>query len=251
MTKNEERKFLAKFLFVLLFVYICLFEFILEANKFLPKPSLLADSFVSIWKDYNLFFALIITTSVVYLAIIIGYGILFLLKNILCRIYFNFPQVIWASKIFKYFPAFFYAVMFDYWFQGSYFAEFGFAIIAFVSLMTVSFIESIQEVKDDYLVFAKGLNLKDEIVFSKIIWNNSRPALYKAMKKYNFYLWVIILLFEYIANVEGLGRVYNQMLQFKDLAGLVSVAVILAIIIYLSNKAIGYLAVKLIHWKNE
>lgn len=251
MTKIEERKFLAKFLFALLFVYIVLFEFILKANKVLPKPSLLADSFISIWKDYDLLFALIITTTVVYLAVIIGYGILFLIKNVLCRIYFSYPALLAASRIFKYFPAFFYAVMFDYWFQGSYFAEFGFAIIAFVSLITVSFIESIKDVKEEYILFARELKLKDETVFSKVIWNYCRPSLYKTMKKYNFYLWVIILLFEYIANIEGLGRVYNQMLAFKDLAGLVAVALIMAVIIYASNKLIGYISSKLIHWKNE
>jgi ABC-type nitrate/sulfonate/bicarbonate transport system permease component len=251
MTKIEERKFLAKFLFILLFIYICLFEFILEPNKIFPKPTLLGESFISIWKDYDLLFALIITTSVVYLAVIIGYGILYLIKNLLCRIYFSYPSIISASKIFKYFPAFFYAVMFDYWFHGSYLAEFCFAILAFVSLMTVAFIEAVKNVKEDYLLFAKGLNLKNETVFSKVIWNYCRPELYKAVKKYNFYLWVIILLFEYIADIEGLGRVYSQMLAFKDLAGLVSVAVIMAVIIYLSNKAIGYLSTKLIHWKNE
>lgn len=251
MTRIEERKFLAKFLFVLLFVYICLFELILPANKILPKPTLLAESFISIWKDYDLLFALIVTTSVVYFAIIVGYGILFLLKNILCRIYFTFPSVISASKIFKYFPAFFYAVMFDYWFQGSYFAEFLFALIAFTSLMVTSFIGKIANVKEDYLLFAKGIDLPGNRIFSKIIWNSCKPSIYAAIKKYNFYLWVLILLFEYIANVEGLGRIYNQMLAYKDLTDLLSVAIIMAVIIYSTNKIIYYLSLKLIHWKNE
>ena len=251
MTRSEEKKFLAKFLFTLLFVYICLFEYILEANKVLPKPSLFFESFISIWKDYDLFFALIITTSVVYLAMIIGYGILFLLKNILSTVYYSYPTVISASKVFKYFPAFFYAVMFDYWFQGSYFAEFLFAIIAFSFLMMSLYIQETKNVKEEYLVFASGLRISDKTIFSRIIWNSNQAALFSAMKRYNFYLWVLILLFEYIANIEGLGRVYNQMLAYKDLSGLISVAVIIAVIIYSTNKLIEYFSNKLIHWKNE
>lgn len=251
MTRVEEKKFLAKFIIALLFVYVCLFEFILPVNKILPKPTLLFDSFISIWKDYDLFFALIITTSVVYLAILIGYGILFLCKNLLWNIYSNFPSVLVASKVFKYFPAFFYAVLFEYWFQGSYFAEFFFAIIAVFSLMATLFIHEIGNVKEDYLLFAKSLNLPGSKIASKIIWNSIQVSLFKAMKKFNFYIWVLVLLFEYIANVEGIGKVYNQMLVYKDLAGLIATALIIAVIIYSSNKLIEYFSVKIIHWKNE
>ncbi len=251
MTRLEEKKFLAKFIFALFFVYVCLFEFILDVNKILPKPSLLFESFFSIWKDYDLFFALIISTSVVYLGLLLGYGSLFLLRNLLCRIYFSFPTVLVASKVFKYFPAFFYAVLFEYWFQGSYFAEFFFSIIAFSLLMAAVFIQEIGNVKEDYLNFAKSLVIPDNKVFSQIIWNSAQTSLFKAMKKFNFYLWVLILLFEYVANVEGLGRVYNQMLAYRDLTGLISTALIIAVIIYSTNKLIDYFSLKVIHWKNE
>lgn len=251
INRIQERKFLAKFIFVLIFVYVCLFEFILNVNRILPKPSLLLESFISIWKDYDLFFALIITTSAIYLSIIAGYLILYLLKNFLCRINYTFPSILYASKTFKYFPAFFYAVLFEYWFQGSYFAEFFFAILAITAMLASSYFEQIKNVKENYLHFAAGLKLPEKTIFSKIIWNSVRPSILISLRRFNFYMWVLILLFEFIANVEGLGRVYNQMLAYKDLSGIIALALIMAVIIYLTNKVMHYIYVKMIHWKDE
>lgn len=251
MTRSEEKKFIAKFIFTLLFIYICLFEFIFSANRFLPKPTLLAESFISIWKDYDLLFALIVSISVVYISILIGYGFLYLLKGILCRVYFNLPLLISASKIFKYFPAFFYAVLFDYWFTGSYYAEFLFAFIAVLSLLVSVFMKEIGGAKEEYLHFAGCLRIPEKKIFSGIIWKSSLPSVHKTLKSLNYYLWVIILLFEFVADVEGMGKVYRQMLAYRDLSGLIAAGLIIAAIIYLSNKIIEYISSKIIHWENE
>ncbi len=249
-SRSDEKKFLAKLIIALLFVYICLFEFILEANRILPKPSLLAESFVSIWKDYDLLFALIITVSVIYLSMIAGYFVVFSLKNFLSRIYFSYPLMLSASKVFKYFPAFFYAVLFEYWFRGSYAAEFFFAFLAISSLYLSSFMGEMKEVRKDYLIFGKSLGLKDEEIFSKIVWNAIRPGILKSAKRFNFYLWVLVLLFEFIANVEGLGKVYHQMLTYRDLSGLISVALIMAVTLYATNKLIEFIIEKSVTWKD-
>jgi len=247
----HEKKFLLKFISALLFVYVCLFEFILDANKILPKPSLLLESFISAWKDYDLLFSLIVTVSVIYISIIAAYGIVYLLKNILARVYYSYHSILYASKVFKYFPAFFYAVLFEFWFRGSYYAEFLFAILAVLALMISAYFEKIKEVREDQLLFTRSLKLSDKTVFSKVVWNFTRPGLLINLKRINFYLWVLILLFEFIANVEGLGKVYNQMLAFRDFSGIFVIAIIIALIILITNKAIGFIYTKLIHWKNE
>lgn len=249
-SRSEEKKFLAKLIFALLFVYICLFEFILEANRILPKPTLLLESFVSIWKDYDLLFALIITISVIYLSMIAGYFFIYAVKNLLCRIYYSYPLMLSGSKVFKYFPAFFYAVLFEYWFRGSYAAEFFFAFLAIVSLYLSSFYSVIKEVAPEYTLFARSLKLPESEIFSKVVWNAQRPGLLKSVKRFNFYLWVLVLLFEFIANVEGLGKVYHQMLIYRDLSGLISVALIMAVTLYVTNKLIEFIIEKSVTWKD-
>ncbi len=250
-TRKEEIRFLAKFVLVLLLIYICLFQFILPANKVLPMPAMLAESFISIWSDYNLLFSLAVTVSVVYLAMAAAYGIVYLLKGVLSSIYFSHRQIISAFKIFKYFPAFLYAVLFDYWFTGSYYAEFAFAVIAASALMINHFLNELDNVKEDYIVFAAGLGVKENTIVSKILWNSAKDAMLRFLKRVNFYIWVVVLIFEYIANVEGIGHVYNRMLAYRDLAGLIAAAIIISVIIYGASKLIDYLYSKLIHWEKE
>lgn len=68
LTKSIDNKFKSKIVLTvtLIFIYILLFQFILPVNKVLPKPSLLIESFIIIWSDYNLLTSLAVTSTVIY-----------------------------------------------------------------------------------------------------------------------------------------------------------------------------------------
>ena len=236
-------------LLTLLFVYVILFEFILPFNNVIPKPTLILESLVSLWNDYNLFDAFASSTSVVYVSLLLGYLIVNFLSGYLIKIYFEFPGIYNGLKIFRYFPAFFYAVLFAFWFPTSLLAEFIFVLIAAIFFYGLSLIDQCSKADEAYIDSAKSFGLSNQKIYSKVVWKNCQPEVFKSTYTIHYYLWILILLFEFIGGVEGFGSLYKSVLEFSDFAGLFALAVVIAILIWLGNLAIKVIENKLIYWK--
>ncbi len=64
-------------------LWIILFEFVLPSNNFIPKPSIVLDSFGALWKDYHLLRNFISSIASVYISIIAAYYLLRILNKYL------------------------------------------------------------------------------------------------------------------------------------------------------------------------
>lgn len=245
--KNFKHQ-IAVFLTVV-FVYILLFEFILPVNKILPKPSLLLESYSSLWFDYNLFEAFALTTSVIYLSILLGYLIISLFSGLLIRSFYDTPGIFNGLKIFRYFPAFFYAVVFAYWFEGSIIAEFVFIFIAVVFLLGLNIFDQLKNVKSEYVDAAKSLGISESKIHSEVIWKSIQPEIFDSLFRLHYYVWVLVLLFEFIGGSEGFGVIYRSLLTFQDLAALFALAILISLLIWLGKFLISFFQKKLIYWE--
>jgi len=242
-TKNSFSLFIA-----LLFVYVLLFEFILPVNKILPRPSLFFDSFVHIWRDYNLTSAFTITTSVVYLSLIISFIVVFAAISLLFKIFIELEGTILSLRLFRYLPAFFFAIIFNFWFSEKLFAEFVFASLAAIFFSIQKLFEESKNVKEEYILVARNLGLTPSDIYEKVYWKSAQPTLIKYYERIHYCLWGIVLIFEFIGNSNGFGYIYRVALSYKDYTALFTFAIIISLIIWFGNFLIRVINKKLIHW---
>lgn len=232
------------FLITLLFIYVMLFEFILPVNKVLPKPSLLLESLISSWSDYSLLSALTITTTIVYLSLLIGYLLMIFIAKYFLTYFITYKDLANTFKLFRFITPFFAAVIFVFWFNNSIIAEFIFSFIVVAGLLKFGIFNELQNIKEEYYLVAKNLGLKDKVIYNKVINKLIEPSLFGLVDKIHYYLWTIILVYEFIGGNNGLGKVYFKALTFNDFYALFSITIIISLLIYL-----GHLLIKFIHEK--
>lgn len=237
------------FLFVLLFIYVVLFEFVLPINKILPKPSLLIESLPALFSEYNLLSQMAITTSIVYLSLAAGFFIVWVFSYQLSKMIEKNIGLFNNLRLFRNFPAFFFAVLFAFWFGDSILAELIFAIIVAAFFITVDYIKAAASVPDEYINAGKSLLLMNKELHKKVTWKYSLPFLFGNLTRLHYYLWVLLLIYEFIGQVNGFGGIYNFALEYNDFSVIVLLGIIIALLIWLGNSIINYLQKKLVFWK--
>lgn len=250
MSEKFNRSYFRRLQFVLtlLFVYIVLFEFILPVNKVLPRPSLLWESLLAVWPVYNLLFEISISTFIIYGAIISGYLLLYILRIPILKLLSIFSGGLELLKVFKFFPAFFYAIIFAYWFPESIIAEFIFILIAVLFYLFAAVKEYLPNLKENYILVAKNLETEDNKLYSEILWKQLQPEIFSSLRKMHYFAWILVLIFEYISNYAGIGHIYNVALSYNDFAGLFSIAIYAAILILIGDSLIKFSKIRFIYW---
>jgi len=249
ISKKNNFKNSLSILTAFVFVYVVLFEFILPVNRVLPKPSLLFESFIDVWIHYELLNNLIVSLSVIYFAITVGYLIISVLAGYLIKINFEFPGIFNGFRMFRYFPAFFYALVFAFWFEGSIIGEFIFALIGAVVFTGIALNNSLKEIKPEYLLAAQSLGIKKRKIYGDVAWKLNQPAVVKSLPRLHIYLWVLVLIFEFVGAHSGLGNIYRLILYYNDFAALFASALFISFIILLGSLLIGWIEKKLITWE--
>lgn len=237
------------FLFVLLFVYVLLFEFILPINKFLPKPSLLIETFPALLTDYNMLAEMTITTTIVYLSIVIGYFIVWLFSYQFSKLISKNIGLFNNLRLFKNFPAFFFAILFAFWFGSSIIAELLFASVISAFFIVLSFMQIATNVPSEYLDSGRSLGLTGKELHKNVTWKYSLPFIFNELHRLHYYLWVLILIYEFIGSSNGFGGVYNLALSYNDLSAIIMLGIIIALLIWLGNSIIDFIEKKLVFWK--
>ncbi len=233
---------------ILLFLYIILFEFVLPVNKILPKPSLLWESLIAVWSYYNFLEEISISTLIIYAGILCSYVVIYSLRVPLLKLLSGLGNAFTRLSFLKYFPAFFYAVLFAYWFPNSPAAEFLFVFVAVTFYLLLSIQQNLNSIPESYILIARNLGVNENRIFKEIVWKKSLPSLFSGLIKIHFLIWILVLLYEFVGDYFGIGHVYNTALQYNDFAGLFSIAIYVAILIWIGSKAIEYSKSKLIYW---
>ena len=249
MNKRYDSKNILVVFLTFVFVYIVLFEFILPVNKILPKPSLLFDSYISLWEDYNLLFASGITTTVVYLAILAGYIVVIIISKFMVKLFIETPGFFFAPRIFRYFPPFFFALLFIYWFGDSFVAELIFGFLFVVFILGLRFYKEVDNTRREYIDFARGLKIGKNTIYSSVIWKSCQPALFKEIKYLHVSLWTVIIIYEFIA-ASGLGGIYSLALNYNDFAAIFALGIMISLLILIGNFVFKFLKEKIIYWES-
>ena len=226
-----------------------MFEFVLTPVRFLPKPTILFDSFISIWGIYNLAEALFTTTTIIYLALFLGYVFAVIFATQIIKILLEYPGIINISVPFKFLSSFFFAIVFNLWFQESVIAEFLFALLIVIGIIISEMNKSVKTCHEEFILTAKTLGLEINEIYKKIIWKEIQPKVFDCLIKAHIWLWIIVLVYEFIGGMEGLGSVYHIAFTYNDIAGIIALGLLSSLLILLGNWIINYLRSKIIFWE--
>lgn len=248
MISQQSKKNL-KFIFSLLIFYIVLFEFLLPRNNFIPQPIIFYESFLHLWSVYHLLFPLLSTATIVYLSILISFVFVFYFRIVIIKNIISYRAIFQVFNIFKYFPAFFIVLLFSLWFKDSLSAEIVFAILVSSIMLIKKINQLILDVKNEYIIFAHQINPNK--MFSEVYWKSILPKLFSYLYDLQFYLWILILIYEFISESYGIGLIYKQAFTYNDIGAIFSISVTVSLIIWLSNFLIKLIEKKKIYWDNE
>ncbi len=238
-----------KFIFSLFVLYLILFEFIIPKNKFIPQPTTFFESFLHLWSVYDLLFPLLSTASIVYLSIFISFLFVYYFRSLIIKNVITYRSKLQVLNVFKYIPAFFIVLLFSLWFRDSFSAEIVFAILVSLVMIVKKINELILDVKKEYVIFAHQVNPNK--IFSEVYWKSILPKLFTYLYELQFYLWILILVYEFISESYGIGSIYKQALTYFDIGAVFSISITVSMIIWLSNFIIKLIEMKKIFWNIE
>lgn len=244
-TNKSKVIFFSRLISVLIFIYILLFEFILLPNQFLPKPSILIDSFISLFGDYNFGYALLHTTSIIYAVIFLLYWMYRLLNSITIK----FSGLIPFKLNYTAYAVIFAPLFLSFWLDFPLWGEvlYVFIVVDFQFFKTVH--NSLREIKPEYILASKSLEISQKDIETKIIWNLVKPEIFKSYKQINITTWMSVILFEYFTALDGTGSVLTSLILYHDFSGIIAFILIVTVVILVANYVIGYLHKKFADWE--
>ncbi len=238
----------SKFILTLVFVYIILFEFILPINKVLPKPSVLIDSFPTLIYEYHFVSKFLFTFAMVYLAILISFLLISLFSNILIKIIKNFPL---ASKIFvigKFFIPLFLIFLFEQWFNSSTYGQYLFVFILVMGYLKISFFNSYDLMKDEYIISARSLGLTESAISKKVIWKSIQPYLFRTVQENHIFIWSFVIIYEFICQTDGIGTALITAVKYNDFSIIILIIIFVILAFYLMELILNKVKQKFFFW---
>jgi ABC-type nitrate/sulfonate/bicarbonate transport system permease component len=237
------------YLLTYLFLWVILFEFILPVNQVLPKPSIVIQSFGALWSDYNLPINFLSTITVIYLSLTVSYFFLKWISPFLAKSNNPVSAFIFSLEWFsEYIPGIIFGFLLIYWFPGSEIIEFVFAFGTAFSSLLIKFQKASGKVEKEYIDTALSLGISERLLIKEVKWKAIQPEIMKHIFYLHFYIWTLLIVFEFIKGGYGLGSIFESALRFNDISALFSIIIITGLTVYLGNSALKYLRNKFFFW---
>jgi len=219
----------------ILFVYIILFQFILPINRFLPRPSLILNSFQLILAEYNIANALSNSLLVIYISLIVTFVIIYANVPHLFKWFVKYKNSFITVSVFKYIPVFFAMVILNLWFLDKLYGEFIFAVLFCLTISLNKLFSLTWKVKEEYILVAKNLGLTPMEISERVFWKSIEPEFIKYFEKVHISLWSILLAFEFIGNTKGLGKAFQDAFADSNLTAVIIFGILIIILISIGN----------------
>lgn len=245
---NTEKRSYRYYLLLYFLLWIILFEFLLPVNKILPRPSIVLISFADLWGNYNLPVHMLSTIAVIYFSIALSYFFLkYILRFLSAGSVLN-SFIISFEWFSKYVPGIILGLFLIFWFPNSEYIEFVFAFLASFFSLLIKANNYVTKINEEYIDAAKSLKSgKQEI--EKIKWKSIQPEIFSHLFELHYYIWLIILAFEFFKGGFGLGSLLRSALSYNDLSALFSVTLIIGFIVFIGTEILKYLNEKFAFWK--
>jgi NitT/TauT family transport system permease protein len=224
----NKNKVIFSFLSGIIFIYIVLFEFVLPANKILPKPSILIESVPSLFQDYNFLSSFLFTFTAIYSVMLMSYFFIKQWNNLLISLAEIFPGLKELFVLGNYFIPLFLIFLFELWFGNSIWGEYFFIFILTMGTLKSTIINEIDSIKAEYILSARSLGLAEKEIVKKVVWKYVQPRVYDSIIKNHVVVWSLVIIYEFVCRTDGIGSILSLALKYNDLS---LVIVLIAIII--------------------
>ncbi len=239
-------------LFILLVLWILLFEFILPANNFLPRPGIVLLSIPALFDDYHLIANFFETVSAVYLPPLLAYLFLYSLRGSLFN--HSVPAKFltgFLSQISVYFPAVLSGILFIFWFPESFVITYLFSFIVSLAWWMIEMRSAAGNPNQTYAAAFKSLGADGLFINKNILWNEIKPGLFSHLNRFHIHLWTLILFFEFISKRYGLGSLLQRTLDYRDLSALCLSILIITLTISAGYFLLRFIENKFVFWSSE
>ncbi len=223
-------------LIISLILWIILFEFIIPTNYFAPKPSVVLESFSSLWNDYNLLPNFFSTFGCIYLSLSIAIIISTFLSNKVVHKKFSEYLLKERNKGRLIFLIFSFLILSAIWFSNFYFFKIIFASVISILILTIKNLRGMDSVNSNFIDSMKSLGFSNDVIQNKIISRLVRPSLLNYLRVYHFVLWTIIIIYEVFIDREGIGFMLKKIVEYRDLSAAFALLLILGFILLLVNR---------------
>jgi ABC-type nitrate/sulfonate/bicarbonate transport system permease component len=102
---------------------------------------------------------------------------------------------------------------------------------------------------EEYVLAARSLGLDKDEIYSKIIWKELQPKVFGGLLKIHLSLWMIVLVYEFVSQTEGVGAVYFSAFQYDDVGAVIALGILISLLILLGNMLIKFLNNKIFFWE--
>jgi ABC-type nitrate/sulfonate/bicarbonate transport system permease component len=238
------------FLAIYLLLWVILFEFIFPVNKILPKPSIVILSFRDLWHVYNFGINFLSTFSIIIISIILAYFLVWLLKTPLIKgrfIYSFITSLEWFSN---YIPGIIIGLLLILWFPDFEYTDLIFVFTTALFSFIIEFKKEIKSVKQEYIDAVRSLGANEKFIAKKVVWKSIEPGLFNHIFELHFYLWTVLLVFEYIKGAHGLGSVIKLSIQFNDLSAFFTTLIIIGVTIFVLVLLLKFIQKKYYFWES-
>jgi ABC-type nitrate/sulfonate/bicarbonate transport system permease component len=240
------------FALIVLIVWIILFEFVFPANNFLPRPGIVFLSIPALFEDYHLIVNFLTTLSAVYLPGLLAYLLIFLFRQ------FIFDNSVVLSALIRFIsgltifvPGILLALIFVFWFPHSIPAEYLFSFIVSLVWWLSEIKSKSSESNESYITAFKSLGADDSFISRNILWNEIKPGVFRNLQSFHVHLWGLLLMYEFILRVSGLGAILQKTLLYHDLSAICLIILIICLTIIAGCLFLRYIENKFIFWSAE
>jgi len=220
----------------LVLLWIILSEFIIPTIYFLPKPSVVLESFSSLWNDYNLLFNFYSTLGCIYLSLFISIIFSLLLANTVMDKKLSKYLIKERNKGLLFFLISSSLILSTIWFPDYYFFKIIFAAGISTSALTIKNLRGINKVDSQFMDSMKSLGFSKSVIQKKIIPKLLISSQINYLKYYQFVLWTILIIYEILIGREGIGFMINKIVAYRDLSAAIALLLILGFMILLLNR---------------
>jgi ABC-type nitrate/sulfonate/bicarbonate transport system permease component len=205
----------------------------MPTNYFVPKPSVVLESFSSLWNDYNLLPNLFSTIGCIYLSLLIALIFSNFLSNKVIDKKFSKYLIKERIKGHFIFLMFSFLILSAIWFSDFYFFKIIFASAISTLAITIKNLRGMDKVNRHFIDSMKSLGFSKGVVQNKIISKLLRPTLLNYVKNYQFVLWMILIIYEILIGREGIGFMLKKIVEYKDLSAAIALLLILGFMLLL------------------
>jgi ABC-type nitrate/sulfonate/bicarbonate transport system permease component len=241
-----------KFIYLLLSLFILwfiFFEYVFAPNQILPEPSIALLSLISLFNDYHLLVNIVSSFSAIFLPLIVAYFFLWTFRIILINYKKLFGSLTLSVKwISSTFPIILLGLFLIYWFPDSEIIKYVFIFIISLAFLTDEFEKGIKTVNSEFIDSSISLGAGKNFLATKIYWKSVETFMADSLIEIHFYLWSILIVFEFIKGGLGLGAVLSKALLYKDLAAFFTSVLIIGLIIFISTFIIKIFRNKYFYW---